>query len=317
MKKRISGLQKRQTQLEPGVLYLVGTPIGNVSDFSPRAAEILAGADLIACEDTRNSSLLLSAFGIKKPLISYHDKNYASRIPRLIAELKAGKIIALISDAGMPVISDPGEKLVFAAHENGIKVSVIPGPSAFTAALAVSGMSAESFIFEGFLPAKSSARKKKLAELLSESRTLIFYEAPHRLLDFLKDMESEGFSERKLCIARELTKEYEEVKFFQCNEAVKYYRENGAKGEFVIVAEAASKFENNEENGSLGVEKIKLRDDMAIALAAGRTLQGKSITEASAEAALLSNLSKNEIYKALISLKNRKAETSADSDGEK
>lgn len=193
-----------------GVLYLVSTPIGNLEDITLRALRVLKEADLIACEDTRHTRKLLDHFGISKPAVSYHQHNEAARAEDLIARLERGDNIALVSDAGTPLVSDPGYRVVAAAIEAGITVTPIPGPSAALAALAASGLPTDSFRFCGFLPAKSSQRRKLLEELKRETMTLIFYEAPHRILDALDDIAA-VMGDRPVAVARELTKVHEEL----------------------------------------------------------------------------------------------------------
>lgn len=194
------------------ILYIVATPIGNYADFSPRAREVLAGADVIAAEDTRHSARLLQHMGISTPCVAYHEHNERTMCDKLVGQLLAGTSVALISDAGTPMISDPGYHLVRAAQEAGIPVSAIPGPSALVTALSVSGLPSDRFIFEGFLPSKSGTRRNRLQELAAETRTLIFYESPHRILDSLTDMATIFGAEREGVIARELTKTYETVR---------------------------------------------------------------------------------------------------------
>ncbi|MBI3251885.1 MAG: 16S rRNA (cytidine(1402)-2'-O)-methyltransferase [Candidatus Omnitrophica bacterium] len=217
-----------------GVLHLVATPIGNLGDITYRAVEILKSADLIACEDTRRSKILLDHYGIHKPLVSYHDFSERKKTPGLIAEIKNGKKVALISDAGTPGIADPGYRLVRAAIENGIKIEALPGPSAVLAALVVSGLPTDRFAFEGFLPVKSGAREKKLLSLKEEERTVIFYESPHRLLKSLEAIR-QTIGDTPLVIARELTKKFEEVFRGTALEALKYFSEKKILGEFVIL----------------------------------------------------------------------------------
>ena len=192
-----------------GLLYLVATPIGNLEDITYRAVRVLGEADLIACEDTRQTRKLLDHYGIQKPTISYHDHNEAERSEELAARLRAGSVIALVSDAGMPLVSDPGYRLVRAAIESGIPVQPIPGPSAVLAAVAASGLPTEAFRFGGFLPHKPGQRAKALAALAEEHATLVFYEAPHRILETLEAIE-ETLGPRPVVIARELTKIHEE-----------------------------------------------------------------------------------------------------------
>ncbi len=223
-----------------GTLYLTATPIGNMGDISKRAIEILNEADMIAAEDTRISGSLLKKLDIKKPLISYYEHNAAMREEKLIELLLDGKNIALITDAGTPGISDPGEKIAQKCIELGIDVTPIPGACAFVSALIVSGFSTERFTFVGFLPSKNSEREKILEEYKNRTETLIFYEAPHRLLKTLISMEKIFGSDRKICLSREITKKFEEHKRMNLKEACAFYEENPPKGEFVIVAEGGN-----------------------------------------------------------------------------
>ncbi|MCL6506041.1 MAG: 16S rRNA (cytidine(1402)-2'-O)-methyltransferase [Bryobacteraceae bacterium] len=193
----------------PGVLYLVATPIGNLEDITLRALRVLRQADLIACEDTRQTRKLLDHYGISRPLVSYHEHNERRRAKELLARLETGASVALVSDAGTPLISDPGYRLVEAARDAGIAVVPVPGPSAVVAALTASGLPADTFHFAGFLPARRSERLRTLASLRNEPATLVFYEAPHRILDTLADVE-ETFGPRRMVLARELTKIHEE-----------------------------------------------------------------------------------------------------------
>ncbi len=193
----------------PGVLYLVATPIGNLEDITLRALRVLRQADLIACEDTRQTRKLLDHYGISRPLVSYHEHNERRRAKELLARLQMGASVALVSDAGTPLISDPGYRLVEAARDAGIAVVPVPGPSAVVAALTASGLPADTFHFAGFLPARRSERLRTLASLRNQRATLVFYEAPHRILDTLADLE-ETFGPRRMVLARELTKIHEE-----------------------------------------------------------------------------------------------------------
>lgn len=230
-------------QAEPaaGVLYLVGTPIGNLGDLSPRARQVLSGVQLIACEDTRRSGLLLHQLGLRDRdqgigarLISFHQHNQATRIPELIAALQAGEAVAVVSDAGLPGISDPGEELVAAARAAGRPVICIPGPSAVTTALVSSGLPAGRFCFEGFLPAKASQRRAQLAALASEPRTLVLFEAPHRLVDLLEDLLA-VLGDRPLRVARELTKRHEEQVGPSVSAALAHFRAVPPQGECTLV----------------------------------------------------------------------------------
>ena len=220
-----------------GKLYICATPIGNLEDASIRLLKTLRQVDMIACEDTRHTLKLLNRYKIKQQLISYHEHSKPEKEDYIIELLREGKDIALVSDAGMPAISDPGEGLVKKAITAGIKLEVIPGPSALISALAISGMDTTAFVFEGFLPSRSSQRRERLEKLKEETRTIILYEAPHRLLACLKDIQSILGEERQLAIARELTKVYEEVKRGSVTELYEYYSLNPPRGEISIIIE--------------------------------------------------------------------------------
>jgi len=224
--------------VEPGVLYVVSTPIGNLEDITLRAIRLLKEVDLVAAEDTRHTGLLLKHHGIKNRLESYHDFNKEKKAPALIEELKSGRSVAVTSDAGTPGVSDPCYLLVKLAVQEKIKIVPIPGASALLSALVVSGLPTDRFAFEGFLPAKSGKRRKRLEELHQEGRTLILYESPHRLLKTLQDI-SETLGERKMVVARELTKKFEEIKRGTPEEIKGYFQENKVKGELVLVIEGA------------------------------------------------------------------------------
>lgn len=219
----------------PGTLYLVGTPIGNLDDITLRAVATLKAVDAIACEDTRESAKLLNHLGIDKPKVSYHEHNRREAGPRLVARLVAGESIALISDAGMPGISDPGEELVREAVAAGVPVVPIPGPTAFVAALVGSGLPTDRFVFEGFLAREPKMRRRRLRELATETRTMIFYEAPHRLDDTLADMRAQWGDERAAAVARELTKRFEEFQRGTLAELDAYYAANPPRGEIVLL----------------------------------------------------------------------------------
>jgi len=223
---------------ETGILYVVSTPIGNLEDITLRALRVLKEVELVAAEDTRHTGLLLKHYGIKNRLESYHDFNKESKAPALIKELKSGRSVAVTSDAGTPGISDPCYLLVKLAIQEKIKVIPIPGASAFLSALVVSGLPTDRFTFEGFLPAKSGKRRKRLEELHQERRTLILYESPHRLLKTLQDI-SEILGERKMVVARELTKKFEEIKRGTPEEIKKYFQKRKVKGELVLAIEGA------------------------------------------------------------------------------
>ena len=230
-----------KNKVEDGVLYLVGTPIGNLADISQRAMKVLSEVSFIAAEDTRNSAKLLSCLGIKKELVSYFEHNKKASGERIAARLLGGESCALITDAGMPAISDPGEDIVRLCADMGIKVSVIPGPCAAVSALALSGLPTGKFVFEGFLSANKSERRGRLDELSCEMRTVIFYEAPHKLKATLSDMLDVFGGERKISLCRELTKLNEELLRFTLSGAVDYYTKEEPRGEYVLILEGAAK----------------------------------------------------------------------------
>ena len=225
-----------------GCLYVVATPIGHLDDLSPRAANVLAEVDLIAAEDTRHTQQLLAAKGLRRPLLALHDHNEAQQVEQLLARLRAGEHLALVSDAGTPLISDPGFRLVRAAREAGFKVSPIPGACAAIAALSVAGLASDRFVFEGFLPAKYSARRERLQALQDESRTLLFYESSHRIEECLADMAAELGATRQAVLARELTKLFETVLSGSLEALCAQLAAdaNQRKGEFVVVVQGAS-----------------------------------------------------------------------------
>lgn len=274
-----------------GKLYVVGTPIGNLSDFSPRAIETLRKVDFIAAEDTRVTVKLLNHFGINKPMLAYYEHNKMERGGDIMARLLSGEDCALVSDAGMPAISDPGEDLVRMAHENGIPVESVPGPSALITALAISGMKSGRFCFEGFLSVNKPSRRAHLAELKGETRTMIFYEAPHKLPATLSDM-LETFGDRKITLVRELTKLHEEVIRTTLSEAINLYSDqNKPRGEFVLIVEGQDP----------QAERQEYTLEQAVALAQRFMEQGSSASAAAKAAALDSGLKKGDIYKKLIS----------------
>jgi len=216
------------------MLYIVSTPIGNLKDITLRAIETLQSVDLIAAEDTRHTGILLKHYGITTPQTSYFEYNKIQKAEFLIDRLKQGQEIALVSDAGTPGISDPGYHLISLAHANGIEVTSIPGACAAVTALSIAGLPMDRFCFEGFLPVKSAARRRKLETLKEETRTLIFYESPHRLLKVLKDIQ-EVLDDPEVAAARELTKKFEEVKRGRAGEVLEYFSAKAVKGEFVIL----------------------------------------------------------------------------------
>ena len=277
--------------IKKGALYVVGTPIGNLSDFSPRAVETLSEVDFIAAEDTRVTVKLLNHFEIKKPLISYFEHNKLQKGDVICDRILSGESCALVSDAGMPAISDPGEMLVAQCAEKDIPVYVVPGPSAVVSALAVSGLPTGRFTFEGFLSVNKKSRREHLAEVKNEKRTMIFYEAPHKLLSTLKDM-LECFGDRRIAIVRELTKIHEEVKRSTLSKAVEFYSENPPKGEFVLVIESAV------DSANEGEKSYTLEE--AAELAKENMEQGMSASEAAKAAGAVTGFKKGEIYKAMM-----------------
>lgn len=272
-----------------GKLYVVGTPIGNLSDFSPRAVATLEKVDFIAAEDTRVTVKLLNHFGINKPMLAYYEHNKMERGGDVIARLIGGENCALVSDAGMPAISDPGEDLVRRCYENGIEVESVPGPSALITALAISGMKSGRFCFEGFLSVNKPSRKTHLAEVKKEKRTMIFYEAPHKLPATLKDM-YEAFGNRKLAIIRELTKLHEEVVHTTLAEAVNMYdEEHKPRGEYVLIIEGYDDSKDTE---------YAFED--AVTLAKQYVKEGNSASFAAKMAAADTGFKKGDIYKQLL-----------------
>lgn len=270
-----------------GKLYVVGTPIGNLSDFSPRAAETLESADFIAAEDTRVTLKLLNHFGIKKEMVSYFEHNKRERGEIICARIIAGESCALVTDAGMPAISDPGQELVAQCAEYGIDVAAVPGPTAFASALAVSGMDTGRFTFEGFLSVSKKSRFDHLDELKDEKRTMVFYEAPHKLANTLKDMRA-AFGNRKLAIVRELTKIHEEVIRTTLDDAAEKYADGSLKGEIVLIIEGKKDQQ----------QEITLGD--AVARAKKLVDGGLSISRAAKEIAAETPFKKADIYKELI-----------------
>lgn len=266
-----------------GKLYVVGTPIGNLEDMSVRAVKTLQEVDFIAAEDTRVTLKLLNHFEIKKPMISYHEHNAREKGGEIITRLLSGQTCAIVTDAGMPCISDPGEDLVRLCAENGIDTVVIPGPSAAISALALSGLSTSKFVFEGFLNPQKNARLERLEELKREKRTIIFYEAPHKLCDTLSAM-YQVLGDRKITLARELTKIYEEVIRTTLSQAVALYEEKAPKGEFVLVVEGMV-----EEEQSLTFEQ-------ALELIQALVDKGEPLSKAAKDVARQTGFKKGELY---------------------
>lgn len=275
--------------MEYGKLYLCATPIGNLEDISIRTLNILKSVDLIACEDTRHSLKMLTHFEISKPLTSYFEHNKTEKGLKIIEKIKDGKNVALITDAGTPAISDPGEDLVRLCAENGVDVVPVPGPAALINALIVSGLPTGRFSFEGFLSVNKKSRADHLDEVKNDTRTLIFYEAPHKLLRTLNDM-SKVFGDRKIALVREITKIHEEVKRTTLFEAVKFYTENPPKGEFVLVIEGKSYEELSEEKAEK-FENISVTEQI-------NALIGEGIDKKDAikQVAVLRNMKKRDVY---------------------
>ncbi len=277
-----------------GTLYLVGTPIGNLEDMTYRAVRVLAEADLIACEDTRTSGVLLRHFDIHTPLISYHKFNENERGPELVDKLLAGQNIALITDAGMPGISDPGEVLVRLCHEAGVTVTAAPGPSAVVTALALSGRDTRRFSFEGFLPQDRKERDLVLAEMKTETRTMVLYEAPHRLERTLGVLRETFGGERKISLCRELTKRFETVSDTTIDEALAALSAVPARGEYVLVLAGRDVAEAEAERAA-SFAGIPLAEHVA-----SYEAQGMTRKEAMKAAAKDRGLSRREVYQALI-----------------
>lgn len=251
-----------------GKLFLCATPIGNLGDMTPRVIETLETVDVIAAEDTRNSIKLLNHFNIKTPMTSYHEYNKVEKAENLIAQMQAGKNIALITDAGTPAISDPGEVLVQKCQEAGIVVTSLPGPAACITALTLSGLSTRRFCFEGFLPADKKERKAVLEDLKIESRTMILYEAPHHLKGTLKEL-YDALGNRRITLCRELTKKFETIFPTTLEEALEYYESNDPRGEYVLVLEGKSHQQKAEEKQALALEipieeHMKMYEDKGI-----------------------------------------------------
>ncbi len=279
------------TNTSKGCLYLVGTPIGNLEDITLRALRILGEVDHIAAEDTRHTLKLLNHYNISKPLISYHEHNKREKGPEIVSMIQEGLKVAVVSDAGMPGISDPGADLVILAHEAEVPVTIIPGPSAVLSALVLSGLSTESFAFEGFLPREKKLRQERLRKLKLEERTIILYESPHRLRSLLEDM-AQFIGNRKISIVRELTKLHEEVLPMSLEEAISYYQEVTPRGEFVLVMEGQLQDLLQKDFSDISIED-HLRDYIS---------SGISKKEAVKQVAKDRNLPKSQVYPFSIGL---------------
>ncbi|MFC6669569.1 16S rRNA (cytidine(1402)-2'-O)-methyltransferase [Marinobacterium aestuariivivens] len=275
--------------MSEAVLYIVATPIGNLADMTPRAVEVLQSVSLIAAEDTRHSGRLMAHFNIKTPMISVHDHNERQRIERILQQLGLGESIALISDAGTPLISDPGFVLVRAVREAGFRVVPVPGCSALVAALSVAGLPSDRFVFEGFLAARAGARRQHLEALVAEPRTLVFYESPHRILASLEDMQACFGPERFVVVARELTKTFETVQGAPLGELLEWMHadSNQQKGEFVVLVQGAPA----PDTDTLDPEALRVLDLL---------LEELPVKQAAALASKITGVKKNALYQAAL-----------------
>lgn len=275
-----------------GMLYLCATPIGNLSDISERVLETLRGADIIAAEDTRNSIKLLNHFDIRVPMTSYHEHNRYDKARELIGKMKMGAKVALITDAGTPAISDPGQVLTDMCHKEGIKVTSLPGPCALITALALSGIDSRRFVFEGFLPSEKKSRRQVISDLTKEKRTIIIYEAPHHLKGTLSDL-YEALGDRGMALCRELTKKFEEVSRMSLKEAKDHCDACTPRGEYVLVIEGA-----DEETGPIDVKEYSTK--VLKAKVDEYTNEGMDHMEAMKKVAADLGVSKRDIYRKLI-----------------
>ena len=292
---RESSCAESETRIyaEPGTLYLCATPIGNLGDITERVLRTLESVDLIAAEDTRNTLRLLNHFGIKKPLTSYHEYNKYTRAEELISKLHRGASIAVVTDAGTPAISDPGEVIAAMCLEQGIRVTSLPGACALITALTMSGMPARRFCFEGFLPADKKERRYILTQLQREERTTILYEAPHHLRGTLQEL-YDNLGDRRITLCRELTKKFEEALPMTLASAIEYYGENEPRGEYVLVLAGADRAALEEEKRR-NFEEMTLEEHMAL-----YTDQGLNRKDAMKKVAADRGVSKRDIYKELM-----------------
>lgn len=276
--------------MEKGKLYICGTPIGNLSDVSQRLLDVMQRVDIIACEDTRHSRKLLNYFSIEKKLLSYHEHNEQQRSREIIEKINSGKNIALLSDAGMPVISDPGQILVKEAVKENIEIIPIPGPSAFLAALVVSGLNITSFVFRSFIPRSGNERREFLEEMALENKTTVFYESPYRLKNTLKDLKefSEEMAARQTVIAREITKVHEEKYYGTALELYQRLKDQEIKGEIVVVIEGRTEIKEESE----GWEELTILEHIKLLMQSGITKK-----QAVKKVAELRDLPKSEVYK--------------------
>lgn len=278
-----------------GKLYIVGTPIGNLDDITIRAVNTLRNVDVILAEDTRQTLKLLNHFEISKHMISYHRHNEDDKIEKIVEILNSGKNLALVSDAGMPIISDPGQNLVKYLVKNNYDIEVVPGVTALITAIVKSGLDSTRFTFEGFLSVNKKQRKERLKSLVNETRTMIFYEAPHKILSTLKDM-YEYFGNRDICIARELTKIHEEYRYTNFKDAIINIKENGIKGEIVLVISGASEDKINEEKNK-EIEQIN-----SLELVKEYMKNGDTKKDAIKKVAKLKGVNKDVVYKECLDI---------------
>lgn len=281
--------ENEKNRVESGTLYLVSTPIGNLSDLSDRAKKVLSDVDFVAAEDTRNSGLLLSRFGIRRPMVSYHEHNKRERGEEIADRLAAGESCALVTDAGTPAVSDPGEDLVALCAARNIPVRAVPGPVASITALTLSGLSTARFCFEGFLPVGKAERQERLTSLAKESRTMLFHEAPHKLLRTLDDLRSTFGDDRRVAVCRELTKLNEEILRTTLGGAAEHFRDHAPRGEFVLVVDGAPEASSAPEIDMSIPERV-----------ASYEAQGLSRKDAIKQTAHDLRVPKNEIYQVMI-----------------
>ena len=278
-------LSHRGQEPQKGILYLVGTPIGNLSDLSYRAAHILRNVSLIACEDTRQTIKILNKFGIKNDLISFNQHNSKDKIPKIVSFIKEGRSIAIVSDAGLPTISDPGEELVKKIREEGFDAICIPGPCAALTALVSSGLPTSKFIFEGFLPKKQIQRKKILLEISQNEKTTILYESPHRFLKTLNELKKYCGGDREIRVARELTKKYEEHIGSNIDQVIKIFERKEVIGEFTIILKGV------EQENSESIDKLEIKNELNELVN-----MGLSLSSAARFIAKKNNIPKNKVY---------------------
>ena len=279
-------LSHRKEEPENGILYLVGTPIGNLNDISQRALNILKNVSLIACEDTRQTNKIMKKFQFTNNLISFNEHNSQKKTPKIINDLNSGKSIALVSDAGMPSICDPGEELIRVAKSNGIDIICIPGPCAVITALVTSGFASSKFIFEGFLPKKSSERAQIILQISKNDKTTILFESPHRLRNLLRELKDTLGGQREIHVSRELTKKFEEHIGENINEVIEYFEDKEIRGEITIAIKGDNKSNSNNE-----YDKLELKKELKELIEAGL-----SLSKASKYLAKKNNLSKSLIY---------------------